>query len=89
MKCWGANWFGQLALGDTKLRGTTANTLGNKLPLVNLGAGNSAKEVVALVADSGSNPRASLSPELQANATLTVASGAMPVFEFSILLRSK
>ena len=39
IKCWGASEAGQLGLGDTKSRGTSAADMGNALPAVDLGHG--------------------------------------------------
>ena len=47
VKCWGGNTFGQLGLGDTLPRGSYPNQMGDKLPVVDLGAGLG---VVALAA---------------------------------------
>ena len=45
LKCWGANSSGELGLGDTTTRGTSAAQMGNALPAVNLGTGRSARQV--------------------------------------------
>ena len=47
VKCWGHNAYGQLGLGDTANRGDAAGEMGNNLPAVDLGAGRTAKTVVA------------------------------------------
>jgi alpha-tubulin suppressor-like RCC1 family protein len=47
VKCWGYNIVGQLGLGDTNDRGDTANEMGDNLPIIPLGAGRTAKAVVA------------------------------------------
>jgi len=47
VKCWGYNVRGQLGYGDTLNRGRLANTMGDDLPVVNLGTGRSAKRIVA------------------------------------------
>lgn len=39
LKCWGENANGQLGLGDVDLRGATAESMGKRLPAVNLGNG--------------------------------------------------
>ncbi|KAJ1474415.1 hypothetical protein T484DRAFT_3264942 [Baffinella frigidus] len=46
LKCWGANWNGELGLGDTNHRGGVDGGMGDNLPAVQLGTGRSA---VALV----------------------------------------
>lgn len=43
LKCWGFNNVGNLGLGDTQQRGSSAGTMGNALPAVQLGTGRSAK----------------------------------------------
>ncbi len=43
---WGANAYGQLGQGDTLTRGTTSETMGDKLPKIDLGATERAKAVV-------------------------------------------
>ncbi len=47
LKCWGANLYGQLGLGDAEPRGDQAGELGDSLPFVDLGAG---RKVVAIAA---------------------------------------
>jgi alpha-tubulin suppressor-like RCC1 family protein len=42
VKCWGDNLFGQLGLGDTRLRGVRPGEMGANLPAVDLGTGHSA-----------------------------------------------
>jgi alpha-tubulin suppressor-like RCC1 family protein len=45
LKCWGANNFGQLGLGDTTDRGTAPAQMGDSLPPVALGTGRTAMYV--------------------------------------------
>ena len=47
VKCWGNNGSGQLGLGDTNARGTTAAQMGDTLPVVNLGSGRTALQLAA------------------------------------------
>jgi len=42
VRCWGANAYGQLGLGDTVPRGDGAGEMGASLPAVNLGTGRTA-----------------------------------------------
>jgi len=39
VKCWGANYFGQLGLGDKNNRGRASGEMGDNLPAVDLGTG--------------------------------------------------
>ena len=45
LKCWGFASYGQLGSEGTTHFGSTSNTMGNLLPVVNLGSGRSAKMV--------------------------------------------
>ncbi|MBT4525917.1 MAG: hypothetical protein HOC24_05140 [Deltaproteobacteria bacterium] len=47
VKCWGYNSSGRLGLGDTANRGDNPDEMGNNLPVVELGAGRTAKQLVA------------------------------------------
>lgn len=47
VKCWGANDFGQLGLGDSSPRGSKPSDMGDALPAVNLGTGRTAKAIGA------------------------------------------
>jgi alpha-tubulin suppressor-like RCC1 family protein len=45
LKCWGDNSHGQLGLGDKILHGPTAASMGDGLPVVNLGTGRTVREL--------------------------------------------
>jgi alpha-tubulin suppressor-like RCC1 family protein len=47
VKCWGSNGTGQLGLGDTNPRGDGPDEMGGALPVVDLGAGRTAKMISA------------------------------------------
>ena len=47
LRCWGANSFGQLGLGDGLDRGDSAGEMGDSLPAVSLGTGRTATAVTA------------------------------------------
>lgn len=47
VKCWGINVYGQLGVGDTSTRGDAPNEMGDNLPVVQLGSGRSAVQIVA------------------------------------------
>ena len=47
VKCWGRNNYGQLGLSDTNNRGDNAGEMADSLAVVQLGAGRTAKEIVA------------------------------------------
>jgi alpha-tubulin suppressor-like RCC1 family protein len=47
MKCWGANAYGELGLGDTNARGDAANEMGANLPAIDVGAGRTVKAIAA------------------------------------------
>jgi E3 ubiquitin-protein ligase HERC3 len=46
VKCWGNNQWGQLGYGDTSARGRQASTMGDNLPVVDLGTGKSAAKLL-------------------------------------------
>ena len=45
VKCWGYNGYGQLGYGDKTNRGSSAGSLRNNLPFVDLGVGNTVRKV--------------------------------------------
>ncbi len=47
VKCWGANTYGGLGLGDTATRGDGPGEMGDNLPTVNLGTGRTATAISA------------------------------------------
>jgi alpha-tubulin suppressor-like RCC1 family protein len=47
VKCWGANGFGQLGLGDALAHGSGAGEMGDNLPTVDLGTGRTATAITA------------------------------------------
>lgn len=46
LKCWGANFSGQLGLGDSDNRGDSNNEMGNNLPYIDLGQGRTASKII-------------------------------------------
>ncbi|MEZ4270267.1 MAG: hypothetical protein R3C68_02155 [Myxococcota bacterium] len=46
LKCWGRNSSGELGLGDVEHRGDEPGEMGDNLPVVDLGPGRTAREVV-------------------------------------------
>ena len=45
VKCWGGNFRGELGLGDTSARGSSAGSMGDNLPYPDLGTGRSAVQI--------------------------------------------
>jgi alpha-tubulin suppressor-like RCC1 family protein len=45
VKCWGANWYGQLGLGDSSHRGVSGGEMGDNLPALDFGSGRTAVEM--------------------------------------------
>ncbi len=54
LKCWGNSSSGQLGYGNTKIRGDQPGEMGDNLPAINLGAGETA---VAVATSSGNGER--------------------------------
>lgn len=46
-KCWGYNYYGSLGTGDVQTRGNQPNEMGDNLPLIDLGIGSTAVQLVA------------------------------------------
>ena len=47
IKCWGANFYGQLGLGNQLIYGDQANEMGYSLPYVDLGQGEKVKQLAS------------------------------------------
>lgn len=45
LKCWGANWYGELGYGDTLARGSSLSHMGDNLPAVNVGTNRTVRSV--------------------------------------------
>ncbi len=52
VKCWGSNTYGRLGLGDTNTRGDRPGEMGNALPAIDLGSGQTATQIAAGVSHS-------------------------------------